>query len=182
MDTGFKVGDVMTSRPVMVEPGTTLQKCAGIMKEQHVGGIIIGAKDKLLGILSEQDIVRKAVALGMDTKSTKVENIMETKLYTIEPDKDIYDAIVKMRDLNIRHLPVIKGGKMVGLLTMKDILKIEPSLFDILVERIELREEDRKPVSNPSSDEGTCDLCGEYTKRLFKSGDSMVCRKCRGKL
>ncbi len=182
MDTGFKVGDVMTSKPIMVEPGTTLQKCANIMKEQHVGGIIIGQKDKLLGIISEQDIVRKAVATGLDTKATTVDKLMETKVYTIEPDKDIYDAIVKMRDLNIRHLPVIKGGKMVGLLTMKDILKIEPSLFDILVERIELREEERKPISNPSGDEGTCDLCGEYTERLFKSGDSMVCKKCRAKL
>ena len=146
MKTGFKVGDVMTNKPIMIEPTITLKRCANIMKDKHVGTVIIGKKNKLAGILSEQDIVRNAVAVGLDTKKTKVAKVMETKLFTIEPDKDIYDAIIKMRELNIRHLPVMKKSKMIGLLTLKDILKIEPSLFDVLVEKIELREEEKKPI------------------------------------
>ncbi len=181
MKTGFKVGDVMTNKPIMVAPDTTLQQCAKIMNDNHIGSVIIGKQNTISGILSEQDIVRKSVAKGLDIKKTKVDKIMETKLFTVEPDKDIYDAILKMRDLNIRHLPVTKNKKMVGLLTLKDVLKIEPSLFDILVEKINLREEGRKPVNNPTSDEGICELCGEYAHNLFKIDDSLVCKKCKAK-
>jgi signal-transduction protein with cAMP-binding, CBS, and nucleotidyltransferase domain len=66
----------------------------------------------------------------------------------ISPEKDIYDAIIKMRDKDVRRLPVIHDGELIGLLTEKDILKIEPSLFDLLVERYEIREEDKKPIKN----------------------------------
>ena len=67
-------------------------------------------------------------------------------LFTIEGESDIYDALVIMRDENIRHLPVVNKGEMVGLLTLKDILKIQPALFELIVEKFELREEENKPV------------------------------------
>ena len=179
MKTGYKVGDAMTEKPIIVSSGTTLQECAKIMAKNHVGSLIVKDDQTAKGILTEQDIVRNAVAFGVDTKKAKVNDIMIEKLVTIEPDKDIFDALVIMRDLNIRQLPVVSNNEMVGLLTLKDILKIEPQLFDLLVEKFELREEARKPINKMLPSEGICQTCGEYFEKLTAVGGALLCDKCR---
>ena len=146
MKTGYKVGDAMTMEPVTVTPEITLRECSKIMAENHVGSLIIKQDGVLKGVITEQDIVRKAVALGIDTGKEPVSNVMVKRITTISPQHDIYDALVKMRNLHIRQIPVMHKKNMVGLLTLKDILKIQPQLFDLLVERFELREENRKPI------------------------------------
>ena len=103
---------------------------------------------------------------------------METKLLMISPSDDIYDALIKMRDSNIRHLPVVEHGKMVGLLTLKDILKIEPQLFELLVEKFELREETRKPINRIISNEAICQGCGAYAEDVKKIKGSLLCERC----
>ena len=146
MKTGYKVGDAMTFKPVFVSPSTTLIECSKIMDKKHVGSLIIKSDGKPLGIITEQDIVRKVVAKGKDFTQTTAEEIMETKLYTVQPEDDIYDALMIMNDFNVRHLPVIHNENLVGFLTIKDVLKIEPTLFDLVVSKFEIREEERKPI------------------------------------
>ena len=146
MKTGVKVSDAMTHSPIVIRSGTTLRECAKVMEANHVGALIVRDGKHVDGILTEQDIVRKAVAKGRHTDDTAAKEIMEMKVITVGPGRDIYDALVIMRDHNIRHLPVVDGEDMIGLLTIKDVLKIQPDLFDILVEKFELREEERKPV------------------------------------
>jgi signal-transduction protein with cAMP-binding, CBS, and nucleotidyltransferase domain len=104
---------------------------------------------------------------------------MEEKLITISPEKDIFEAITVMRDNNIRHLPVMQDGKFYGLVTTKDILKIEPDLFELMVDRIELKEEKRKPIYNISEREGICELCGEYSEEIMPFDGSLMCSRCR---
>ena len=140
MKTGYKVCDAMTERPVIVKPTTTLQECAKIMEENHVGSLIVTDNHKPQGIITEQDIVRKAVIFGGDVGSVIVEKIMETKLTTISPEKDVFEALTLMRDYNIRHLPVMDGSKMIGFVTSKDILKIAPDMFNILMEKFEMHQ------------------------------------------
>ena len=146
MKTGYKVGDAMTFKPVFVSPNTTLLDCSKLMGEKHVGSLIIKSNGKPLGIITEQDIVRKGVAKGADFSQTTAEDIMETKLYTVQPEDDIYDALMIMNDYNIRHIPVTHNEELVGFLTIKDVLKIEPALFDLVVGKFEIREEEHKPV------------------------------------
>src|SRR3989338_10637865 len=165
MKSGYKVADAMTISPISVCASTTLLECAKIMSEKHVGAVVVKDNSHSIGILTEQDIVRKAVAKSASTNES-VKTFMETKLITITPDADIYDALIKMRDNNIRHLPVVEDNKMVGLLTIKDILKIEPDLFDIIVEKFELREESRKPINRVIPTEGICQTCGEYSENV----------------
>jgi len=176
--TGYKVCDAMTERPITLSSDVSLQKCAEKMKDAHVGAIVIGSGSDVKGILTEQDIVRKTVAQGLNPMGKKVIDIMETELHTVEPEMDIYDALIKMRDLNIRHLPVVTGGRLIGLLTLKDILKIEPQLFDLMVEKFELREETRKPINRVIKEEGICQTCGEYSEKLEPLNDALVCKKC----
>lgn len=179
MKTGFKVCDAMTENPITVSSGTSLQDCAKLMAEKHVGALLVKKKEDLQGIITEQDIVRRAVAKGIDAAKSKVAEYMETKMISISPEADIFDALLKMRELNIRHLPVIDGKKFLGLLTLKDILKIEPQLFDLLVEKFELREEERKPLNRQKASEGICQICGNYAEKVVAVDGVMMCENCK---
>ncbi len=177
MKTGIKVCDAMTEQPVTVSPKTSLKECAQVMNKNHVGALLV--KDtEVVGIITEQDIVRKAVAMSKPV-STAVGQVMEEKLITISPEKDIFEALRVMRDYNIRHLPVIDGDNFLGLITVKDILKIEPDLFDVLVDKFELREEERKPVYTQPEKEGVCELCAKYSTELTYEDGSLVCADCK---
>jgi len=181
METGYKVSDAMTKKPVEVSEDISIKECAQKMKEHDVGSVLVKKNGKFVGILTEEDLVYKIVAEGKDAKKTKVRDIMVTRLITIEPDKDIYDALVKMSNNNIRRLPVLKDKELVGLLTLKDILKIQPQLFEIVAERYELREENLKPIS-VSEKEGICQNCGMYSKELIEYEGIMICPRCKSQL
>ncbi len=176
MKTGYKVYDAMTEKPVIVNKNISLMECANVMKDHHVGALIVD--DDYLSIITEQDIVRKGVSIGLDPSRTIVSEIMVKVDHAIEPHKDIFDALIVMKDKNIRHLPVMDEGKMLGLLTLKDILKIEPQLFDLLVEKFELKEEERKPINNIRDKEGVCNLCGNYSESLAEKDGVLSCKEC----
>ncbi len=180
MKTGYKVADVMTIKPIMVDASFSLKDCAVKMSTQHVGSLLIESKNKIVGIITEQDLVRKAMAKLLNPEKTAVEKIMVKDFLKISPDKDIYDALKVMRDYNIRHLPVFEKGELVGFLTIKDILKIEPQLFELIVEKFEIKEESRKLKLNEDVGEGICEVCGNYTTHLFEaSNGSKVCSDCK---
>lgn len=180
MKTGYKVYDCMTTKPISVSQDATLEDCAKIMAKNHVGALVIRDNHKSKGLITEQDIVRKVIAKGVNPLTKKVKDFMETKLVTIGTNDDIYDALIKMRDSNIRHLPVIDKEKMVGLLTIKDILKIEPSLFELIVDKFEIREEKRKPIDRIISNEAICQGCGAYSEEVTKVKGSLLCERCAG--
>ena len=179
MKTGISVADGMTTKPITVSPEITIQEAAMIMVEKHVGALLIKDKEQFVGIMTERDMLKKLIALGKHPQKTIVADVMNPRVHTIEPHIDIFDALQQMRELNIRHLPVVAGKKMVGLLTIKDILKIQPQLFDLLVDRIELREEERKPIWNIGEREGLCQSCGEYASVLHSREGTLVCNECR---
>ncbi|MBW2986569.1 CBS domain-containing protein [Candidatus Woesearchaeota archaeon] len=181
MKTGYKVGDAMTQNPIKIKSDASLKKCADLMAKKHIGSVLVESKGKIVGVLSEQDIVRKAVAKGTAGKK-KVRDVMETDLITITPDKDIFEAIRVMRNYNIRHLPVMNQDEFLGLITMKDILKIEPDLFDLLIEKFEIREAKKKPAFNLPDKEGACEICGEYAEELSPVDGVQVCADCEAEL
>lgn len=180
MKTGYKVSDAMTQQPIFVDPEATILNCAQLMRSNDVGSLLVKKGDKVIGICTEDDIIKKVIAEAKDTEAVRIKEIIDTNVKTIEPDKDIFDALMRMRDFDIKRLPVVKDGRFVGLLTLKDILKIEPQLFDMLVESIELREEKSKPIKNPSPDEGICQICGSYAAELEKNDDGVLtCENCK---
>ncbi|MFH1505977.1 MAG: CBS domain-containing protein [archaeon] len=181
METGIKVMDAMTNKPITVDENLTLQKCAMIMESEDVGGLLITKDKQVSGIITEQDIVHKVVAKSQNIKHP-VKNFMETKLITIAPNDDIFKALELMKKKDIRHLPVEDNKKIIGLITMKDILKIEPQLFDIIVESYEIREESRKPVFEATPDEGICELCGKFSSEIKDVKGSKVCPECLASL
>lgn len=178
MKTGVKVLDAMTNRPITAKEANTLKECANLMKKYHVGSLLIKKGKDTIGIVTEQDIVRKAVSKALDY-DTPISKVMEKDLRTIEPEKDIYDALIFMKDANIRHLPVEHDGKIIGLITLKDILKIEPQLFELLLEKFELREEQNKPIAETTGEEGVCEVCGNFSYRIMDVEGVRQCPNCR---
>jgi CBS domain-containing protein len=144
METGVKVYDAMTTRPVVTSRSTNLVDCAKLMAQKNIGSLIIKEGERFVGIITEQDIVRRGVAKGVDLTTTSVDKVMSTDVVLGSPNMDIFDALATMRDYDLRHLPIVDEGKLMGLVTMKDILKIHPDLFDILVEKMEIAEQGRK--------------------------------------
>ena len=179
MKTGIKVIDAMTEKPISILADTNLKGCSKIMANEHIGALLVKNNGDLLGVITEQDIVRKGIALGLNPDHAKVDQVMAKDVITIKPDKDIFDALIMMRDNNIRHLPVIDGKTLIGLLTIKDVLKIEPQLFDIMVEKFELREESRKPTNKAPANEGICQSCGEYSEKLDDVEGTLLCERCK---
>ena len=179
MKTGYKVSDAMTHEPVFVGPEENIVECAKRMRDHNVGSVLVTQGDKVLGICTEDDIIRRVIAEDKSSREVKAGEVINTNVRTIDSDKDIFEAIMKMRDLNLKRLPVVSNGKFVGLLTMKDILKIEPQLFDMLVNMIDIREEERKPISRIGENEGICQICGSYADELIKNIDGvLVCDTC----
>ena len=179
-ETGIKVHDAMTHNPVTVLVDTTLQECAKVMAETHVGALLIKDGEKIVGVVTEQDIVRKGVLNDMKSSKTPIKEIMETNLIKIDPKEDIVKALQMMGKLNVKHLPVFDKDEFVGLLTTKDVLKIEPQLFEILAEKIELKEEAHKPINRIHEHEGICESCGNYSSHLYPKDGTFVCNNCKG--
>ncbi|MEK6874175.1 MAG: CBS domain-containing protein [Nanoarchaeota archaeon] len=179
MKTGIKVCDAMTRLPVSVKPQTSLQECAQLMREKKVGSLLIKKDHELLGILTERDIVRKAVAGNLDSNNTCATEVMVEEVITIRPDLDIFDAINLMKDHDIRHLPVADGKKLVGFITIKDILKIQPQLFENLVDKMRIAEEESKMINIQKPREGICQACGNYDDDLILAKGQHICGTCR---
>ncbi|HLC74333.1 MAG TPA: CBS domain-containing protein [Candidatus Nanoarchaeia archaeon] len=130
MDTGYRVSDLMNQKVVTVSSNSTLRSCAQLMAAKKIGSVIVKDGKKTVGILTEQDLARKVVAQGIDADESVVAQLMARKIVTIMPQDDIYTAMVRMGKYNIKHLPVMKGEDLVGILTIKDIMHANPALLE----------------------------------------------------
>jgi CBS domain-containing protein len=93
------------------------------MAEHHIGALLVMAGDRLAGIVSERDYARKVVLLGRSAEETRVEAIMTSKVVTVNPKQDAHDCMRLMTDMRIRHLPVLSGDRVVGVLSIGDLVR-----------------------------------------------------------
>ncbi|MGV8171230.1 MAG: cyclic nucleotide-binding/CBS domain-containing protein [Candidatus Woesearchaeota archaeon] len=168
MQTGYKVLDIMTNKPVTATRDMTLKDAAALMAKEDVNSILLVENEQPVGIVTDEDIVRKCVAVGLDSKKLKLKDIATTNLITIHPEEDVYEALSLMREHNIRQLPVV-DNKLVGFLTIKGILKIQPDLIDLWIEKYNVREEPRRlqEMEQMAEDDGSD---GFFSKLKLRSG------------
>jgi CBS domain-containing protein len=114
----------MTKEVVFANLTETLQSAAAKMTERDIGSIVIIQEGKPIGIVTERDFVRRVAALGKDSRTMTVTDIMSTPLVTVGPECDINTAAKIMTDNNIKRLPVIEGERLVGIITSFDIAKV----------------------------------------------------------
>lgn len=114
----------MTKNVKTITPDDIMEHAAELMKKHRIGCLVVVDKDKPIGIVTERDIAYKIVAEGK-SGDTKVEEVMSKDLKTVPEDKSRADAAKLMASHAIRRLPVIKNGKLVGIVTIEDIMKSE---------------------------------------------------------
>ena len=93
------------------------------MAEHHIGALVVMSGDKLVGIMSERDYARKVVLLGRSSTETRVDAIMTAKVVTVTAKQDAHDCMRLMTDMRIRHLPVVAGDRVVGVLSIGDLVR-----------------------------------------------------------
>ena len=144
----MRVSDIMTQAAVTDQADDTLADAARRMWEQQTGSLIVMEGDALAGIITERDIL-KAVATGTELEKTRVDDVMIRDLVTIHPGASLREAARIMTDKWIRHLPVIDQGKLVGILSQRDLAGVlgtalnEPEALEQLIDASELARERR---------------------------------------
>lgn len=123
------VKDIMNTDVKTIAPGETVQKTAEIMKEFRIGSLIVTKGTKLVGIVTERDILNNVVAEGKDPGEVKVEEIMTKEVLMVSPEMDIEEAVDLMMDKKIKKLPVVSGNKLIGIVTATDIITAEPRML-----------------------------------------------------
>jgi CBS domain-containing protein len=132
-----KVRDAMTPEPRVADPSLSLAEAAQLMKSEDIGSLPIVQEGQLVAVLTDRDIVVRAVAESADLSATKVGDIASRKPMTIEPDEDLDEALAQMARAQVRRLPVVEGGRLVGVLAQADIAQeAESKQVGELVEEI----------------------------------------------
>jgi CBS domain-containing protein len=107
-----------------VSPGTSLRSALSLMAEKHIGAVPVIDGERLAGIFSERDFARHAVdfteCLSLDIP---ISDLMTTPVYFIEPDQTVDDCMVVMVAKKLRHLPVLSEGKIIGMISIGDVIK-----------------------------------------------------------
>jgi CBS domain-containing protein len=179
MKTGIKVGDVMTRNFVHANPETSLIECARNMIKKRVGSLILMEKNSLKGIITERDILWALIKKSFgDLKNIKAKQISARKIITISPSEDIFEALKKMKKMKFKWLPVVSEKKVVGMLTINDILRIEPTMLESAVEMFHIREETEKLKRMGSGRDGMCEECGNFDS-LEKVDGRLICESCK---
>jgi len=93
------------------------------MTEHHIGALVVMSGEKLVGIMSERDYARKVVLLGRSSTETRVDAIMTGKVVTVTAKQDAHDCMRLMTDMRIRHLPVVAGDRVIGVLSIGDLVR-----------------------------------------------------------
>jgi CBS domain-containing protein len=121
-----QVRDVMTPEPACVSAEDTTDKAAQLMRDRDVGSIVVTENGSgVAGIVTDRDIVVRAVADGKNPTEVRVSEVASSNPATLSPDDAINDAIGRMREENIRRLPVVEGDRPVGIVSLGDLARAQ---------------------------------------------------------
>lgn len=109
----------------VVQRTSPVSEAVGLMTEHNVGIVAVLEGDRLVGVFSERDVVQRVVHRGLDPSATPVGTVMTTELVVADADEDYQSAMRKMDQANIRHLPVVSGGRVVSMLSIRDLMRVD---------------------------------------------------------
>jgi CBS domain-containing protein len=118
-----KVRDVMSSPVVSVLSTDSVFEAASRMMSHGVGAVVVESGGRPEGIVTEKDLIKRVLIEGKDPKKVACREIMSRPLVTIDPEASILKAVTLMKDKEIRRIVVVKGGRMVGIVTEKELIK-----------------------------------------------------------
>jgi len=173
-----KVKDIMKKNVITVDPGLVVSDVAKIMTNNRIGSVVVlNDKMKPVDIVTDDDIVG-LIAAGQNPKKVKIKDIpTKRKLIIASPDDDILKVTKRMIKTGVKRLPVIKDGKLQGIVSDKEVLLTAPELIEIMSEKLRARVEG---VAQPDQEiSGTCEQCESYSDELKSVGGRWLCEDCR---
>jgi len=178
---GANVSDLMSSDVISTNPEKSVYECAKIMVKNNIGGLPLVEDGFLKGYLTRKVILWAMVKKPIkDLKKIKAREVSIKKLYTLKPNHSIKEALSIMRKSNFERLPVIFENKIVGILSLRDILSYHPAvnseigeIDNIRTENIKLKEIDKNEIV-----EGFCEKCGNLDILAEFAGE-LLCHDCR---
>jgi CBS domain-containing protein len=120
-----------------VSPDSTVYDVLQLMADRNIGAVLVRDGDRLLGIVSERDYARQVILKGKASRETPVREIMTTRVVYVVPERTVEDCMALMTDKHVRHLPVLADGKLVGVLSIGDIVKAVISEKQFMIEQLE---------------------------------------------
>lgn len=128
----LKVEDVMVKDVITIDAHASVREAAEKMNEYEIGCLIVTEKNRAVGILTERDLLKRVVVTARNPEKTKVKEVMSKPLIVTEPKTDLENAIKLMFDMKIKKLPVVKQGKLVGIVSLTDIARFQPHIIKVL--------------------------------------------------
>ncbi|HYS72529.1 MAG TPA: CBS domain-containing protein [Thermoplasmata archaeon] len=176
MRARIPVVEIMTTTPITIPAEATAVEAAKIMRDRDIGSLVVLEHGKPTGIVTERDFVTKVAASDLQPSRVIVKDIMTSPIVAIHPHEEVAEAAKQMSQRKIRRLPVIEEGKLVGIVTENDILRIWPQLIEVT------REYARAGLESQFAEgiEGHCEACGVYSTSLMWDRNLLVCPECRG--
>jgi len=106
-----------------ISPKATVMEALKLMDEKHIGALVVTHEDQVVGIISERDYARKVILRGKSSINTHVKEIMTDKVFYVNPKNTAEECLILTTQQSIRHLPVLDNGKLVGLISIGDVVK-----------------------------------------------------------
>jgi CBS domain-containing protein len=120
-----------------VQPDVTVFATLQLMAEKEIGAVLVFEADRLVGMFSERDYARQVILKGKASKDTPVRDVMTGRVTYIRPEQTVEDCMALMTDKRVRHLPVLDQGKVIGLVSIGDIVKAVISEKQFIIEQLE---------------------------------------------
>jgi CBS domain-containing protein len=141
------VRDAMTEHPRSIGPSASVVEAARLMRDEHIGSLPITDGDTLVGVITDRDITTRVVAEAADLATTSVGDVYSQNLVSVQPDKELEEALQLMARHQVRRLPVVENGRLVGIVAQADIalsLSGDEKKTGELVEAISERSEEER--------------------------------------
>ena len=125
MNPNSSIGEILSikgSTVWSISPDTTVYEAIQLMADKNVGAVLVTEADKLVGIVSERDYTRKVVLKGKASRTTAVKEILSSNLIHVTPSHTVEECMRLMTEHHIRHLPVLEGEKLVGIVSIGDLV------------------------------------------------------------
>jgi len=119
------IRQILAGKPEIysIEPEATVFDALRLMEQKNIGALLVLQGQKLAGIFSERDYARRMILHGRSSKETKVREVMTPEVFVIAPDTTSGECMVHMTDRHIRHLPVLEAGRVVGVISIGDVVR-----------------------------------------------------------
>jgi CBS domain-containing protein len=167
--------EVMDPNPVTVSPRMTIHHAATLMKEKDVPCLIVVRKDEPIGCLTESDLTRRVVAMNLKPNQITVKEVMSTPVVQVGPEVDITSIARTMASTAVRILAVVDDGKLVGIITQRDLSILSPAFLELYREHVRIGK-NGDAANGPNA--GYCQVCQSYTEDLIDDHGLVICREC----